>query len=431
MVKSICVDLHSHSGYAGGVGKILPESVAKAMPLKGIDIYGTGDCLYKAWKDYLKTVFSEKDGLYFLDKYPKQYFLLQTEVIITARVSSGRKSVHTVILFPDFESIDKTITVLEKWGVKNTIGRPFIKCVDKRDVGDKLYKIRSIHDGIEIIPAHIMTPQGVFGSTNPVNTLEEFYGEGTELITAVETGLSADPVILSLIPELDDYTLISNSDCHSAQLHRIGREFTLLEVNKISYSEIIKAIRSNNVLQTAEFHPTEGKFFLTGHREDKENHNGRFCVFSPAYTPINKICPICGKKLTVGVLERAFEISAYQNGEPRELGYLAPNVKKFVHMIPLLEVLAYIYSVKNPVSRKIRERYEILVKSAGSEINIWSASPHNIHKLIGSVATNKELQCIRFILEDNFCFKPAGFDGKYGNLIVGEKDDFLSVNIIS
>ena len=38
----LAVDLHSHSGYAGGVGQIELTAVSRTMKLKGIDIFGLG-----------------------------------------------------------------------------------------------------------------------------------------------------------------------------------------------------------------------------------------------------------------------------------------------------------------------------------------------------------------------------------------------------
>ena len=45
---NLTVDLHSHSGYAGGVGTILLADVARTMKMKGIDVFGTGDVLLPA-----------------------------------------------------------------------------------------------------------------------------------------------------------------------------------------------------------------------------------------------------------------------------------------------------------------------------------------------------------------------------------------------
>jgi len=46
----IAVDLHSHSGYAGGTKNISLEGLASSMILKGIDVLGTGDCLFPVWQ---------------------------------------------------------------------------------------------------------------------------------------------------------------------------------------------------------------------------------------------------------------------------------------------------------------------------------------------------------------------------------------------
>jgi hypothetical protein len=51
--------------------------------------------------------------------------------------------------------------------------------------------------------------------------------------------------MLGRIPDLHALTYLSNSDCHSAALNRIGREFTVLDVPEQSYAAIIGAIRAN------------------------------------------------------------------------------------------------------------------------------------------------------------------------------------------
>ena len=102
--------------------------------------------------------------------------------------------------------------------------------------------------------------------------------------------------------------------------------------------------------------PTEGRYFLTGHRAGKQGHGNGYCVFSPKHTPKDGRCPICGKPLTIGVLERAFTISKAQ-GEPRELGYLPPKTKDFVHMVPLIEIIAHARGTKSTSSKKVLEDY--------------------------------------------------------------------------
>ncbi len=424
-------DLHSHSGYAGGVGQISLDDLEKTMDKKGIRVFGTGDCLHAEWRAFLKDNLIEKEDGLFSKKNNNARFLLQTEVIFTAAIGSGRKSVHTVLLFPSFESVDKVCGLLESMDVKNTIGRPFIKCEDSRDVGDKLCKILDVDEGIEAIPAHVMTPQGVYGSNNPVNYMKDFYGCSTERISAVETGLSADPEILSLIPELDNFALVSNSDAHSAALNRLGREFTTFEVSSISYGAIIDAIRRKKVARTAEFNSTEGRFFLTGHRAGKKGHGDAYCAFSPKFTPKDGKCPICGKGLTVGVLERALQLSDIQGGT-RKLGELAPSSKDFVKMVPLVEIIAYSFGVLSVTSGKVVSVYDVITDAFGSEAEMWFAKDSNIESKLLSIGVDQGIiDNIIEIKRGNFCFSPAGFDGTYGKLKVGEKEDIFNVNIVS
>ena len=423
------VDLHCHSGASGGVGALNIEKVADTMPLKGIDLIGTGDCLHPEWRAKLNQILSESsEGIFTPNFSDRIKFILQTELIFTCDVETGRKSVHIVFLFPSFEVLDKIIPLLDHWAVKNTIGRPFVKCEDKDDVAQKLHQLKKIDDFIEIIPAHVMTPLGVFGSDNPIDQLQTFFGDAEDLIYAVETGLSADPIILGMIPELDKLTLISNSDAHSHHLERLGREFTTLDIKELTYPSIITAIRTNNIIRTCEFNPAEGRYFLTGHRADKKGHDKKFCVFSPQYTPKNKICPICGKKLTIGVLERTFELTIAQGGN-RELGFLPAKSRPFVHMVPLVEIIAQSHGIKAMTSKKTISEYQTIVSLLENECEMWFMEAKTIETKLSGVIEDELLQAILEVKKGNFTFEPFGYDGTYGQLRIGEHHDYLNVNI--
>ncbi len=422
-------DLHCHSGASGGVGNLSLEKIAETMPLKGIDLLGTGDCQHPQWNSMLKEILTEISEGVFTSNYSDEVrFILQTELIFTCAIGKGRKSVHTVFLFPSFAVVDEVVKLLEEWEVKNTIGRPFVKCEDNKDVADKLYQMRKIDDLIEIIPAHILTPQGVFGSNNPIDFLSDFFGDAEDLIYAIETGLSADPVIIGLIPEMDKRTLISNSDAHSHHLNRLGREFTTLEIKSLTYPEIIKAIRSNSVGRTCEFNPAEGRYFLTGHRAGKQGHDKKFCVYSPKHTPKNKLCPICGKKITIGVLERALELTVAQGGD-RELGFLPKNSRPFVHMVPLVEILAESLGIKSATAKTVVKEYRRIVQALENECEMWFMDPNKIEARLEGVVDEEIIRNIIEVKQGNFTFEPFGYDGTYGKLKIGEKHDFLDINV--
>lgn len=431
------VDLHSHSGYAGGVGNISLETVAETMGKKGINAFGVGDCLQPAWRGTLDRRLQEKEpGLFALrgeDGVRAQArFVMQTEVIITSPVASGgRKGTHVILLFPGFGAVDAAIELLKRWEVKLDMGRPFIKCEDVEQVAERCQAFAATDPGVMVIPAHVMTPQGVYGSDHPVDSLREVFGDFTKEIAAVETGLSADPRLLALLPELDGVTLISNSDCHSGALNRVGREFTALEVPAASYEEIVAAIRNGRVRYTAEFNPAEGRYFLTGHRAGLEGHGTGYCYYSPDRVPADGRCPICGKKLTVGVLDRILYLAETQAGssKPRTLGSVEPR-QEAKTLVPLVEVIAAGCKVKSVTGRKVVGLFDAVVREIGTEAELWEMTPGDIRNAFAGKLPDAVIQAIMMVHAGDFSFLP-GFDGQYGGLELGEKIDWFGHEVVN
>jgi len=406
----LAVDLHSHSGYAGGVGQIELTSVSNTMKLKGIDVFGTGDCIYPPRTEELKRELKEvEDGLFALPN-DKSRFLLQTEVIFSTKLAHKRNKTiaHHIILFPNFDSIYKMHDLMKKWGMKNTIGRPFITSDSQQALEDQLYETSNIHPLVEIIPAHVMTPDGIFGSKNDLVELGEFYGEFLPKVRAIETGLSADPKMLEQIPDLAELTFISNSDCHSAALNRIGREFTILDVDQINYKSIINAIRQNNVIMTAEFNPTEGRYYLTGHRSNRKGHASE--VIYDRTSPKNLDCPICKKKINLGVRDRTLLLQDRT---------IKPQERKFIHLIPLIEVIAVSQNLKSISAKKVIKIFNSIMDIYTSEIALWQSD--SIQVMLDKRVPQKTITQILAVQNGDFVFQPPGFDGVYGNLIIGEK----------
>ena len=405
----LAVDLHSHSGYAGGVGQIELTAVSRTMKLKGIDVFGTGDCIFPPRTEELKQELTEvSEGLFAL---PGDYskFLLQTEVIFSTKLTHKRNKTiaHHIIFFPNFESIYKMQLLMNKWGMKNTIGRPFITSDSQEELEDQLFEIANIHPLLEIIPAHVMTPDGIFGSKNDLDELSEFYGKFLPKIKAIETGLSADPQMLENIPDLANLTFISNSDCHSAALNRIGREFTILDVVQVDYKSIIHSIRQNNVIMTAEFNPAEGRYFLTGHRADRKGHSQQV-IFADAI-PEKLICPVCNKKMNLGVRERTIQLQDNS---------ITPITRKYLHLIPLIEVIAASQNLKSITSKRVQEIFDIVMNIFPSEIALWQSD--SIQVMLDKRIDQKTINQILAVKEGDFKFQPPGFDGTYGKLIIGD-----------
>lgn len=452
----VVVDLHAHSVFAGGtqglsIGsdnlvanrKKAVSHLAKTnltMPLKGVDLVGTGDCQFTLWTDILKDVLVEDmNGVFFLQNKYQTRFILQTEMIFTARIGKYSKETHVIFLFPDFSSIEAFRELLDKWEVKHQkMARPFITCQDSVQVAERIHEILDIDPWIEAIPAHIMTPQGVFGPGKGnirVNHLKDFFSSATSRLCVFETGLSADPEFLALIPELDNKVLISNSDAHSSALHRMGREFTVLSVSKYDYPGIISALRDNHVLLTVEFPPEEGRYFLTGHRAGRKRPGGHgennYCYFSPQNVPLHDICPICNKPLTIGVFQRCVEVSKAQ-GVKRELGQVKPR-KEFVRMVPLIDILSHTLRVKTKTAKSIVNQYQQITNLVGPERSLWQMTSEEVkEKLFGQIDSSI-LNAILKVKVGDFTFKPYGFDGVYGTLVIGQKrkNEFTDINVIN
>lgn len=460
----INADLHTHSIFAGGAGGGSLEKNLRMMrsrfvetqiisQLKGVSYLGTGDVQFEPYLNFLESNLVEvEQGLFtysvdeadlsitvskrgfekfkesandpsdHLLERPDPRYILQTELIFTAPIGRRRKKAHVIILFPDFESIRLLNVLLDKWGVsREKMARPFVLGKNKEDISEKIDAIFDLDSEVEVIPAHVMTPEGVYGGDLKIGRMKDFFGDSAERIKVIETGLSADPDILGMVPELDSRVLISNADAHSSALNRLGREFTSIEVKKESYSELIGAIRSGRIAKTAEFHPTEGRYFLTGHREKRKKpytHNaGEFCYYSPRHLPEGGICPICRKSLTVGVLQRAHELGEIQ-GDHREFGQ-GPK-RPFVTMVPLIEILGYTRGIKTLRSKTLFREYMDIVRIIGDESRIWT--DENSLDLLE--ANSDVVQNIKMVKQGNFCFSPPGYDGTYGRLKIGESYDF-------
>src|SRR5258707_1047249 len=131
------------------------------------------------------------------------------------------------------------------------------------------------------------------GSQSGFDSIDECYGDLSNLIFAVETGLSSDPAMNWRVSFLDRYRLTSNSDAHSPG--KLGREATRFSCEP-DFFAIRRALETGEGYEgTVEFFPEEGKYHLDGHRAcgvrldpaETVAHDGR--------------CPVCGNRVTFGV----------------------------------------------------------------------------------------------------------------------------------
>jgi len=254
-----------------------------------------------------------------------------------------------------------------------------------------------------VIPAHIWTPWfALFGSNSGFDSLEECYADKSNKIHSLETGLSSDPEMNWMISGLDKYNLLSNSDAHSHHPWRIGREVNVLSLSEVSYKSVLSAFRRGLGLKmTLEVPPEFGKYHWTGHRECNVSMPP-----SEALKLANK-CPVCGRRMTVGVEQRVYELA------DRKKGYVPPNKPGFIKVLPLYEILEFIGKSSGHKPRKISELYDVLIKKYNNEYNILLNLPIKELDRIDRTLS-KILDSLR---RNSLKIKP-GFDGVYGEIDV-------------
>lgn len=412
-------DLHIHSRYSRATSKQgTPEYLDLWARKKGISILGTGDFTHPQWREELKEkLIPAEDGLYCLkeeavleesgeyrNNAPR--FVLSGEISSIYKKNGKVRKVHNVILLPGLGDAEKLSKKLETIGNIHSDGRPILG-LDSHDLLEIMLEL--CPQGI-LIPAHIWTPHfSMFGAFSGFDTVEECFEDLTPYIHAVETGLSSDPLMNWKLSALDRFQLISNSDAHSPA--KLGREANLLDID-LSYQGLYQAIQEGRGLEgTIEFFPEEGKYHFDGHRKC------HLCLSPEESERYGGICPICGKKITIGVDHRVLQLSDRKDGRERK------NKKPFEYLVPLPEVIAA-STGKTPASKKVQEQYETMLCKLGSEFEILREIPvEEIRKEAGYMIA----EGIRRLRAGQVKRTP-GFDGEYGVIRLFEQDEIETPN---
>ena len=288
-------DLHLHSYFARGTSRDLTfENLAKWAKIKGIDLLASADFTHPVWFDETKNKLHERgDGLYQLDGVK---FVLGTEINCTGEQGGKHRRVHMLVFAPSLDTVARINSALDSKGAMQSDGRPSIRATPK----DLVSLLLDIDERCFVIPAHAWTPWfGIYGSKSGFDSLEECFGDTWEHVPAIETELSSDPAMNWRMPELDDRSIVSFSDAHS--LPKMGRELTYFN-GELNYDGLLNSLRTQDIAYTVEFFPEEGKYHHSGHRK---------CGVSLSPAQVGQgdgRCRKCGRKLTLGVLQRVHEL---------------------------------------------------------------------------------------------------------------------------
>ncbi len=392
-------DLHLHSKYSRATSREMEvETLSVWAKRKGIKVLGTGDFTHPLHLLDLKAKLRPLgNGLFVLQEDPEgTQFMLTGEVSNMFTQGGKGRRIHTLIFVPSFEAAERISSKLGRFGKTSSDGRPIFGFSAK----DLLKMILDSSPDCLLIPAHAWTPWfSIFGANSGFDSIPECYEEESKHIYAVETGLSSDPEMNWRLSALDELTLISNSDAHSP--NKIGREANIFNCD-MSYAGIREAIRNKDprkFLFTIEFFPEEGKYHFDGHRN---------CgiLFSPQETRKHKsLCPVCGKRLTVGVMNRVEELA------DRPEGSVPAKAIPSMHMVPLEEIIADALGVGANAS-SVEKEYLRLVERGGSEFDILlELSPEELSSFTPPLI----LEGILRVREGRLKITP-GYDGVFGKI---------------
>jgi uncharacterized protein (TIGR00375 family) len=363
-------DFHVHSKYSRATSPDMsPEGIWQWSQLKGIKVAGTGDFTHPLWIAELeKKLEPAAGGLFSLkNKYRPEavpgscgadvFFMLSAEISCIYRKNDKTRKVHCIVIasgFRDALRINKRLSLI---GNLSADGRPILGL----DAKELLKIVLEESPEAMLVPAHIWTPHfSVFGAASGFDSLEECFDELTPHIHALETGLSSDPAMNWRLSSLDDITLISNSDAHSPR--KLGREANVLDTD-ISYASILSALKTRQGFSgTIEFYPEEGKYHADGHRDCG------VCMSPEETLRHNYLCPVCGKKVTVGVLHRVTKLADRQDG------FRPEGSPGYQSIIPLEEIISEIIKI-GVNSKAVEKIYTKLLEDHGNEFRILLEVP--------------------------------------------------------
>ncbi|NLX19475.1 MAG: UvrD-helicase domain-containing protein [Desulfobulbus sp.] len=421
-------DLHIHSHYSRATSKASTlHGLAAWAAVKGIHVVGTGDFTHPGWFAHLQECLEPAEPGFF--RLKSDHIIDMSHVlpmgirsalssdsirfVLSAEISSIYKrdgkvrKVHNLLYVPDFHAARQINATLANLGNISADGRPILG-LDSRILLEIL--LENSESGF-LVPAHIWTPWfSLFGSKSGFDSIEECFGDLSQHIFALETGLSSDPEMNRMVSALDRFTLLSNSDCHSPA--KLGREANIFNTG-FDFFSLRQAVESpvnqdgQQVFDgTVEFYPEGGKYHFDGHRKCQ------ICLEPQESRRLDGLCPTCGKPLTIGVLHRVLELAdrekpVYPSGSPQVYS-----------LVPLQEMIAELLG-SGPASKKVQNSYVRLINTFGSEFTLLMETPIEEIRLQGSPLLAEAVRRVR----TNRVIRHAGYDGEFGIIQIFSGDE--------
>jgi len=365
-------DLHIHSLFSMATSPTMtPGAILEACSVKGIDVIGSGDALHPTWRAMWEPFIQNEYGI---------------TVIPTTEVQAEKRT-HHLIMMETFDQFEALQECFEPYCSHiTTAGRPHLGLTGGAIAAQ-------VHDlGGLVGPAHAFTPwTGMYGHFDSVSACY-----GGEPIDFLELGLSADSSYGAGIRELEGVPFLSNSDAHSPQPTKLGREFTRFSCNNNDVRSVLESVAAGNITMNAGFFPEEGKYNRTA------------CSRCFVQYPLEQAealkwrCPDCGGRIKIGVRDTAFsmhETAATRTPRP-----------PYLHIIPLAEIIQAICGTASPTTKACCALYERCIETLGTEISILTeVSVEEIATVDATLA-----EAVRRFREGEVKLHPGG-GGKYGS----------------
>ncbi|MCP8322709.1 MAG: endonuclease Q family protein [Candidatus Methylarchaceae archaeon HK02M2] len=398
----IFADFHIHSYLSRATSpKMNLDELSRNAKLKGLNLLGTGDFTHPFWIRELKEKLKPLDdsGLFI---YNNIFWILTGEVSTIYEQTNKVRKIHHVIHVPSFEIVDQINEIFSKRGNLTSDGRPIFNGLTSPELVEILI---SVYGDTLIIPAHAWTSWwGIIGASSGFDSIDECYQDQIKNIYAIETGLSSDPPMNWRLSSLDRFCLMSNSDAHSPWIWRLGRELNVFDLENVSYHEILDAVKKKDkkrFMFTVEVPPEYGKYHYTGHRKCDVSLHPKEAI------KLDNICPKCGKKLTIGVLQRVEKLA------DRPEGFVPKDAVPYKSLLPLYEIISYVMGVDQLYSKKVMNEQDRLIAKFGNELKILlDVTKDELLKV-----TNDDIaEAIIKNRQGKVSFL-AGYDGVYGKPI--------------
>lgn len=410
IVPQVFADFHLHSYLSRATSREMNlEQLSKNALLKGLHILGTSDFTHPTWFRELKQKLQPSGNGIF--KFGEVFWIITGEVSTIYNQDGKTRKVHHIIHVPDFDIATQINEVLAKRGDLLADGRPMFSGLTSSELVELLMEVSN---DVFIYPAHAWTSwYGVLGEFSGFNSLEECYQDQIKHIRALETGMSSDPAMNWRLSALDRFTLLSNSDSHSPWTWRIGREANVFDfgpdfdLEGLTYKKLHDAIVTRKGLAfTVEVDPSYGKYHFSGHRACGINLHPKEAL------KFGNSCPICGRKLTIGVLQRVEKLA------DRPEGFKPNTASPFKSLLPLYEIISFATGISQLYSRRVIEQQNGLIKSFGSEFDILL----NVPKMELLKASDPKIaDAIIKAREGGVRYIP-GYDGVYGVPVFSEEE---------